>query len=233
MAMTEVVVIRPGWTDFDEQRRIQGTLDLPLNDRGFAHVEMLAGQLMPLGLDVLYAAAGEPTETTARLLGEQLGIEVKPLDELTNLHQGLWQGLPVDEVRRMNSKVFKQWLDSPEMICPPGGETVGDAVERIRESLHRPLKKGGTLGIVAPEPLATLIACVVRGERPLLPDPPCGGGKLPWIAILTGEGDAEEGRWTEVRLPAGASPHAGAVPPPAAGGLPSSTLSPGNPGELT
>ena len=32
--MLQIVLIRPGTTDFDEQGRIQGTLDIPLNERG-------------------------------------------------------------------------------------------------------------------------------------------------------------------------------------------------------
>ena len=43
--MPDVVLIRPGCTDFDEQNRIQGVLDLPLNHRGHAQVLGLVAQL--------------------------------------------------------------------------------------------------------------------------------------------------------------------------------------------
>ena len=32
--MIRVILIRPGTTDYDEQRRIKGTLDIPLNEFG-------------------------------------------------------------------------------------------------------------------------------------------------------------------------------------------------------
>ena len=40
--MTQVVLIRPGATVYDEQNRIQGVLDIPLSERGRAEVAALA-----------------------------------------------------------------------------------------------------------------------------------------------------------------------------------------------
>ena len=37
--MVQIVLIRPGSTDYDEQGRIQGTLDIPLNDQGADEVQ--------------------------------------------------------------------------------------------------------------------------------------------------------------------------------------------------
>ena len=36
--MVQIVLIRPGSTDYDEQGRIQGTLDIPLNEQGTREV---------------------------------------------------------------------------------------------------------------------------------------------------------------------------------------------------
>jgi len=43
--MTQVVLIRPGATVYDEQNRVQGALDLPLSERGWAEVAELAEKL--------------------------------------------------------------------------------------------------------------------------------------------------------------------------------------------
>jgi phosphoserine phosphatase len=42
--MRDVILIRPGWTDFDEQDRIQGSLELPLSARGQEQVELVVQQ---------------------------------------------------------------------------------------------------------------------------------------------------------------------------------------------
>ncbi len=168
--MPDVVLIRPGCTDFDEQNRIQGVLDLPLNHRGHAQVLGLIAQLQGISLDVVFTAPGEPARSTALAICEQCGSSLKEVDDFRNLNHGLWQGLQLDDARRKYPKVFKQWQESPETVCLPEGETVAEAVERIRRGLRKCLKRKRTIGIVASEPLATMIGCVLRGQRPSLPE---------------------------------------------------------------
>lgn len=188
--MSDVILIRPGWTDFDEQDRIQGSLDLPLNQRGLKQVEGLTEQLRGSQLKVIYAGPSEPARSTAEAIGGELDIPVKELKGLRNLNQGLWQGLQIDDIRRKYPKVVRQWRDSPETICPPEGEAVSDALARASKALKKPLKSNGTFGIVASEPLATLIRCVVQGSKPEVPGPVCGGGREPHIEHLRTNGAA-------------------------------------------
>ncbi len=182
--MTTVVLIRPGCTDFDDQRRIQGTLDLPLNDRGHEQVERIVNSLEGFSIDAVYTGPCEPARATAETIGDKLGAPVKESEGLRNLDQGLWQGLPVDEVRRKYPKVFKQWHDSPETICPPEGETVPDAVARIQKALRKPLKRRSAIAVVASEPLATLICGVLKGIEPEIAAVGNGGESDPEIEVV-------------------------------------------------
>jgi broad specificity phosphatase PhoE len=188
--MPEIVLIRPGCTDFDEQRRIQGVLDLPLNHRGHAQVLGLVAQLQGVEFDVIFSGPSEPARSTALAICEPCGAGLKEVDDFRNLDHGLWQGLQVDDVRRKYPKVFKQWQECPESVCLPEGETVAEAVERIRRGLRKCLKRKRTIGIVASEPLATMIGCVLRGERPSLPETCEGKPQRPTIerfSLPTGE----------------------------------------------
>lgn len=169
--MPDVVLIRPGCTDFDEQNRIQGSLDLPLNPRGREQVQHVIERLRDRPLEVIYSAPGDPAHSTAVALGEELGVPVKELPGLSNLNHGLWQGLQIDDIRKKYPRVFKQWRESPETIRPPQGETVTEAMDRLRKALHRPLKKKEPIAIVAPEPLATLIRCLIQDVKPEVPEP--------------------------------------------------------------
>jgi broad specificity phosphatase PhoE len=168
--MPEVVLIRPGCTDFDEQNRIQGSLDLPLSDRGQEQVEMVVRQLHGVRLDVVFSPPCEPARSTAIAVCNACGATFKELADFRNLNHGLWQGLQVDDVRRKFPKVFKQWQESPETVCLPEGETVAEVIERIDRGLRKCLKRKRNVGIVASEPLATLIGCVLRGCRFELPE---------------------------------------------------------------
>lgn len=165
MSTSSVVLIRPCCTDFDEQNRLQGRLSLPLNSRGEAQLQALAEQLQSAPMEVIYTCGCEQARTTAAALGECLGMTVKELGDMENLDQGLWQGLQVEDLRRKHPKVFRQWQESPETICPPNGETVEEALDRIRHALEKPLKRGIPFAVVAPEPLAELIASYITGRK--------------------------------------------------------------------
>ena len=121
--MTIVAVVRPGWTDFDEQHRILGSLELPLNQRGEAQLPGLIARLKELRpeLEAVVSGTGSPAKTTADAIGEALGITVRESEELNNVNQGLWQGSTIQDIRRKTPRCFKQWEDAPETICPPEG----------------------------------------------------------------------------------------------------------------
>ncbi len=168
--MTQVVLIRPGATVYDEQNRVQGVLDIPLSDRGRAEVARLAADLPTtlngLALTALYCGPGESVVRTAEAVGKAFGIRPKRIDDLRNLDQGLWQGLQVDEIKRRNVRVFRQWLDDPLTVCAPMGETVENALERIRGAIKPLIKRhqGETIGLVVGEPIAQLIAGHLRRD---------------------------------------------------------------------
>jgi broad specificity phosphatase PhoE len=181
--MTQVVLIRPGATVYDEQNRVQGVLDIPLSERGRAEVAQLAAQLpatlQGVELSALYCGPGESVVRTAEAVGKALALRPKRIDDLRNLDQGLWQGLQIDEIKRRNLRVFRQWLDDPLTVCPPQGETVENALERIKNALKPLIKRhlDETIGLVVGEPLAQLIACYLRRESrvQLDDDVPTGG----------------------------------------------------------
>ena len=143
--MTQVVLIRPGATVYDEQNRVQGVLDVPLSDRGRAEVALLAETLpealQGVNLLALYCGPGESVVRTAEAVGRALGLRPKRLDDLRNLDQGLWQGLQIDDIKRRNLRVYRQWVDDPLTVCPPLGETVESAVDRVKSALKPLIKR--------------------------------------------------------------------------------------------
>lgn len=171
--MSEVILVRPGYTDFDEQSRIQGLLDLPMNERGEQYVGLLVQQLGSQKIDIVLTDPGEPARTTAESIGDALGVPVKDMADLRNLDLGLWQGLHLEEVRRKYPKLLRQWHEHPETICPPQGEPVCEAMNRIDQALKKPLRKYKRMVIVAADPLATLIAGRIRGTKPDFTGPMC------------------------------------------------------------
>lgn len=187
--MSQVVLILPGATDYELQGRIQGDLDIPLCEEGREEVQRVARELQDLGLDVVYSSCCSSAAQTAEGIAKALGIKTKKLDNLENLDHGLWQGLLIDEVRQKQPKVYRQWQEHPESCCPPEGETIEHARNRIETVLAKLLKKhkDGVFGLVVPEPLASLVREYL-GEAEL--------GDL-W------EATCEHGRWSLISIDAG------------------------------
>ena len=168
--MVKIALIVPGATDYDSQKRIQGSLNIPLNDQGQQEVARMADELRPLNLEMICSSDCEPALETATLLAERLGLKLKKLENMQNICYGLWQGMLVDEVKHRQPKVYRQWQEQPESMCPPDGETLAEAKERVHHCLARLVKKYKqhkeiTIGVVVPEPLASLVRVqLAQGE---------------------------------------------------------------------
>jgi phosphoserine phosphatase len=165
--MLQIVLIRPGCTDYDEQDRIQGTLDIPLNEHGRSEVARLIDEVREKGIELVSAPPSEPAEETARELAKALDVKFRKIERLQNIDFGLWQGMLVEDVRHKQPKVYRQWQEQPENVCPPQGEMLSEADERVRAAMTKLLKrhKEGVIALVLPEPLLSLARrFVTRGE---------------------------------------------------------------------
>lgn len=162
--MTNILLVRTGKTDYDLQGRIQGTIDLPLSPQGRRETMEHAARLPQQSVEAVYAGPGLATQQTAELVAARFGQKVKTQKRLHNLNLGLWQGMLIEEVKNKQPRVYRQWLERPETVCPPEGETVKVALERLQEALSKIIKKhkSGTIAIVLPEPLASLMCHLLR-----------------------------------------------------------------------
>lgn len=163
--MLEVVLIRPGSTTFDEEGRIKGALDIPLSSVGQKQAESLSQSLQTVKLDCLYVAPCESALVSAQAIGERNFCKQKTLECLRNLDHGLWQGKLVAEVKRLQPKVYRQFQEHPTAMCPPAGETILAAIERVRTTIDKLLRKhaGGRVGLIVPQPMASIVRFTLVG----------------------------------------------------------------------
>lgn len=157
--MVRIILVLPGATDYDEERRIQGALDIPLNAQGDAEVAGIIDGLSNHEIEAVYSPSCRPAYQTAETIAAALGIKHKKLSGLENVDHGLWQGMKVEELRRKHPKVYRQWQEQPESVCPPQGEMIEQAEKRMRAAMAKILKKHkqGTVALVVPEPMASLV----------------------------------------------------------------------------
>jgi broad specificity phosphatase PhoE len=185
--MLTIILIPAGRTEYDCQGRIQGTLDVPLSNEGRQQAARAAADLAVRTppIEALYVGPCHSAQETAGILGPALKLKAKTVESLHNLHQGLWQGLLYNEVKTKQPKVFRQWQEQPETVCPPEGESLLEVRERLKASLAKLVKKhkAGVIGMVVAPPLATVFRSMLRQEQVAGLCQPCSADSPLWESI--------------------------------------------------
>ena len=123
-----LILIRSGSTDFDLQGRICGTLDIPLSEVGIAEAHALAARLnagatalaIPMAPPVaIYSSTAACAQETSQIIGKAIGLSPRRIGDFQNLDQGLWQGMLVEDIRRKQPRVYRQWQENPWAVVPP------------------------------------------------------------------------------------------------------------------
>ena len=157
--MLRIILVLPGATDLDSQGRIKGSLDLPMNASGNEQAKKTARALQSESIDLLYSSPCLSAQQTAEQLSRDGQIKIKTIDNLRNLDRGLWHGRLIEELKESQPKIFRLWQEQPQTIRPPGGESLDEAEIRVEKAVRKIRKKhkSGTIAMVVPEPLASVI----------------------------------------------------------------------------
>ena len=139
--MVQVVLVRPGSTDFDQQGRIQGQLDLPMCESGRQEVARAAGELRELKITAVYASPCSAAQETAEAVAIPLDLKVKTLDSLHNLDHGLWQGMLVDDVKPNSRRSTASGRINPKRSARRKARRYDDAEERLQQAVAKLARK--------------------------------------------------------------------------------------------
>ncbi|MDC0295398.1 histidine phosphatase family protein [bacterium] len=164
----DILLIRPGATEFDEQGRMKGSLDMPMSDNGRKQASCSAEQLEKFDIRTIYTAPCESAKETAECLAlGRADVRIRVIDAFRNVDHGLWHGKLIAEVQKNLPRVYRQGQDSPADICPPGGESIRDAKGRVTKAVKKILRKTNDdcIAIVIPEPLASVVHSLLNGEE--------------------------------------------------------------------
>jgi probable phosphoglycerate mutase len=128
---------RHGETEWNKAGRRQGQLDSALTEKGLAQARGHGSVLLGRGIDAIFSSPLGRALTTARRIGESLGLAVEVVDELAEVHHGDFAGLSNTEIlRRYPLEVARRKLDKYTWIFP-GGESYAAADTRAAKALAR------------------------------------------------------------------------------------------------
>jgi probable phosphoglycerate mutase len=116
-------VVRHGATDWNHSGRIQGHVDVPLNETGRAQARLASIRLSAFGATALYSSDLRRAYETAQIIAQATGLDVLAQPDLREMHFGAWQGLSSPEIRERDPEVYAARRVNPYDVAPEGAET--------------------------------------------------------------------------------------------------------------
>ncbi len=119
--------IRHGQTEYNRERRLQGSSDIPLNDTGRRQAHEAARMLRGGGWDSIVSSPLSRARETAEIIAVELGLELGPADEgLRERDYGVAEGV-------VEADAEARWPGK----TAPGVESLDSVVARGRAALDR------------------------------------------------------------------------------------------------
>lgn len=151
MQYTRIVAVRHGETDWNAQRRIQGSTDIPLNPRGRWQAERVAAALAGEPVTGLYSSGLARADNTALAIARSTGVPLLIDRGLGERQLGVFEGKTFDEVETNWPEDALAWRRRvPEWQPPGGGESLLQLRHRIESTLQALAERhaGGLLVLV-------------------------------------------------------------------------------------
>jgi len=134
--MTLFFLVRHGETDWNREGKYTGQSDIPLNETGLRQAGQAAVQLQEVNPDVIISSDLMRALETARVIADATGAPVQMDRRLREIHQGEWEGLHVNEIKRRFNGLFHAHMNDPLHVCAPGGESIGQVKARVLDALR-------------------------------------------------------------------------------------------------
>ncbi|MCB6184062.1 histidine phosphatase family protein [Leeia sp. TBRC 13508] len=157
--ITHLCLIRHGETPWNVERRLQGHLDIPLNETGLSQAEQVAEHLPDLPYTALYASDLTRTRQTAAPLAKKTGLLPIVTSRLRERHYGILQGLNPEEMLSQYPEETAHYDARTPSFDAVNGESLQSLHDRITVLMDRLAKQhrgeyiilvthGGVLDIV-------------------------------------------------------------------------------------
>ncbi|WP_172120799.1 histidine phosphatase family protein [Actinomyces faecalis] len=137
--MSELILWRHGLTDYNVAGRVQGQVDICLNETGVAQARAAAPTLAALSPSRIVSSPLERARSTAACLAALTGLPVESDEALLERSFGQWEGMSREEIRARWPDQYARWRAGED---PEGLEVetrahtarrVGRALERLAE----------------------------------------------------------------------------------------------------
>ena len=138
---TRILAIRHGETAWNVDTRIQGHLDIPLNDTGHWQAERLGQALAGEEIAAIYASDLSRAHETALYVGRATGVPVVAELGLRERGFGDFEGKTFAEIEVALPDQAERWRKRDPSFTPAGGESLLQVQERVLATVDRLAKQ--------------------------------------------------------------------------------------------
>lgn len=118
-----------------EPIRVQGFTDTPLNDVGRRQAHELAERVAGTGIVSLWSSDLSRAMETAGIVGQRIGLQVRPDARLREGDRGLWEGRRFIDIQREDPEGYAAWRRAGPDFRFPGGESLQEHSDRVAAAL--------------------------------------------------------------------------------------------------
>jgi len=139
-------LFRHGQTDWNLQKKCQGSTDIPLNQTGIDQAKGLAEFMSNHPIEAIFTSHLKRAHETARILSKTQEVPLIIEENLRETFFGEMEGKFMDDIIShvgedfWNS--FRDFQNTDPDICLPGGETRGSVTNRMKSVLESIINEG-------------------------------------------------------------------------------------------
>ncbi len=138
--MKSIYLIRHGETQANREGIFRGRGEVPLSPAGLEQAAELRARFAGAGVQRVYSSPLRRAAETAAACFP--GLEIEPQELVNNLDLGRWSGRRKQEISAEEPEMWRRWLEEPERLAFPGGESLAAVKARAR-AFNRLLAEAG------------------------------------------------------------------------------------------
>jgi len=132
--MTIIYLIRHGETMWNREKRLQGHIDIGLNERGYWQAKKIGQHLSDQAIAAVISSDLSRAIDTAQAVAVHHQIELLLDEGLRERHYGIMQGLSHDEIIENHPRHHAAWKNREIDFVPESGESLQQFYDRVLKS---------------------------------------------------------------------------------------------------
>jgi broad specificity phosphatase PhoE len=131
-----ILLTRHGSTAYNEEDRLQGLIDISINEKGERQAGLISQRLQDEPIDMIFHTPLTRTKQTAEIINQYHGVQLEAIESFIEIDMGDWEGRHFQQVVQENPDTYQQWISDPQ-VAVPGGESFGRLFKRIKPGVDQ------------------------------------------------------------------------------------------------